>query len=163
MRLVRRIFDREISIRDFYFDSVVKWCLQMTNYDSFLSYEKSIQSLKSLITRKQFSPRRWWRQKDIRFWSVNNLYTWISLNPYWQITETKSKTWEFTERHLRKQNPKNFQKFHFGNVTERHLRKQNPDKNTEYLVIIFIFLRFLGSSPSVIYGNKIQWNFPKES
>ena len=85
------------------------------------------------------------------------------LNPYWQITETKSKTWEFTERHLRKQNPKNFQKFHFGNVTERHLRKQNPDKNTEYLVIIFIFLRFLGSSPSVIYGNKIQWNFPKES
>ena len=74
MRLVRRIFDREISIRDFYFDSVVKWCLQMTNYDSFLSYEKSIQSLKSLITRKQFSPRRWWRQKDIRFWSVNNLY-----------------------------------------------------------------------------------------
>ena len=87
---------------------------------------------------------------------------WI-INPYWQITETKSKTWEFTERHLRKQNPKNFQKFHFGNVTERHLRKQNPDKNTEYLVIIFIFLRFLGSSPSVIYGNKIQWNFPKES
>ena len=86
-----------------------------------------------------------------------------SFNPYWQITETKSKTWEFTERHLRKQNPKNFQKFHFGNVTERHLRKQNPDKNTEYLVIIFIFLKFLGSSPSVNYGNKIQWNFPKES
>ena len=80
-------------------------------------------------------------------------------NPYWQITETKSKTWEFTERHLRKQNPKNFQKFYFGNVTERHLWKQNPNQNTEYLVIIFIFLRFLGSSPSVNYGNKIQWNF----
>ena len=67
---------------------------------------------------------------------------------------------------LRKQNPKlgnspsviygnkiqrNFQKFHFGNVTERHLRKQNPDKNTEYLVIILIFLGFLETSPSVIY------------
>ena len=61
------------------------------------------------------------------------------INPYWQITETKSKTWEFTERHLRKQNPKNFQKFHFGNVTERHLRKQNPDKNTEYRIFIIIF------------------------
>ena len=96
-----------------------------------------------------------------RFVLIN--FVFYEFNPYWQITETKSKTWEFTERHLRKQNPKNFQKFHFGNVTERHLRKQNPDKNTEYLVIIFIFLRFLGSSPSVIYGNKIQWNFPKES
>ena len=66
------------------------------------------------------------------------------LNPYWQITETKSKTWEFTERHLRKQNPKNFQKFYFGNVTERHLWKQNPNKNTEYLVIIFVFSEIFG-------------------
>ena len=58
------------------------------------------------------------------------------LNPYWQITETKSKTWEFTERHLRKQNPKNFQKFHFGFITERHLRKQHPVEFFERILVI---------------------------
>ena len=59
-----------------------------------------------------------------------------SINPYWQITETKSKTWEFTERHLRKQNPNKFQKFHFGKVTERHLRKQNPVEFSERIIVI---------------------------
>ena len=29
------------------------------------------------------------------------------INPYWQITETKSKNWDITQRHLRQQNPKN--------------------------------------------------------
>ena len=77
--------------------------------------------------------------------------------------ETKSETWEFTERHLRKQNPKKFQKFHFGDVTERHLWKQNPDKNTEYLVIILIFLGFLGTSPSVFCGDKIHSDFREKS
>ena len=74
--------------------------------------------------------------------------------------ETKSKTWEFTERHLRKQNPKNFQKFHFGNVTERHLRKQNPDKNTDhnfYFSQIFGFIteRHLRKQNPVEFSERI--------
>ena len=32
----------------------------------------------------------------------------ISLNPYWQIMETKSKNWEITHRVSRKQNPEKF-------------------------------------------------------
>ena len=32
----------------------------------------------------------------------------LSLNPYWQITETKSKNREITHRVLRKQNPEKF-------------------------------------------------------
>ena len=32
----------------------------------------------------------------------------LHLNPDWQITETKSKIWDITQRHLRKQNPIEF-------------------------------------------------------
>ena len=47
------------------------------------------------------------------------IQSWRSnLNPYWRIKETKTKNWE---------------------ISQRHLRKQSPDKNTEYL-IMFIFL-----------------------
>ena len=69
------------------------------------------------------------------------LHDFKAVNLYWQITETKSKNWD---------------------ITQRYFRKQNPAKNFEYLVIILIFLKFLGTSPCVIYGNKIQSNFPKE-
>ena len=48
-----------------------------------------------------------------------------AVNPYWQITETKSKNWDITQRHSRKQYPENHENFYFGDVTERQLRKQH--------------------------------------
>ena len=38
-------------------------------------------------------------------------YSIVTLNPYWQITETKSENREFTHRVSRKQNPEKFLKF----------------------------------------------------
>ena len=82
----------------------------------------------------------------------------FKLNHYLRITETKSKNGNIIKRHSRKQNPEKLENFYFGDVTERHLRKQNPVRNPETrdMVIVLIFLRLLGISTTVIYGNKIQ-------
>jgi len=68
------------------------------------------------------------------------------INPYWQITETKSKNRVITQRHLRKQNPiKKIRKFfwvrHRASFTETKSRQkscvpghnyaQNPSKSME--------------------------------
>ena len=73
-RLVRQIFDNIFSITVFI---SVRWSngfFKMTNNDSFLSSGKEIQSLMSLITRKQFSPRKWGRQNHLWIWKLKNVY-----------------------------------------------------------------------------------------
>ena len=49
--------------------------------------------------------------------TINTLF-----RPYWQITATKSKNWNITQRHSRKQNPEKIENFYFGNVAGCYLR-----------------------------------------
>ena len=61
------------------------------------------------------------------------IQSWRSnLNPYWRIKETKTKNWE---------------------ISQRHLRKQSPDKNTE------CFFFQIGIDNYGFCYRKRQWNF----
>ena len=60
----------------------------------------------------------------------------VLLNPYWQITETKSKNRVIAQRHSRKDNPKKFENFLCASLSVIYEKK--PDNNPEYLVIILL-------------------------